>query len=292
MAISTVIVPGTHFTNFLETRWSPKLLLDTSEEMLIANKFMQNGDLDIDKIGNLLYIRKVAAKTTNKMANNTTAMDAESLTFEADTEVAVSLSPQFAYTAAAFNEDVKQRMMAFPKYEKAVRTQFLRSMPAQIDADAGGLGSELSVSVSDTNLSASLVRNALGTLRTNAQREYKTGKVGGAVLRLHPSQQQHLYGIPEINNAELRGDSDNPNVTGLLVKAWGADIDISGNIESAGGNRQNLLFIKQAFALVYNAEPQIQAPYQDGLATVVAGFCDYAVGEIYDAYAVSIRTAA
>ena len=146
--------------------------------------------------------------------------------------------------------------------------------------------------MSDTNLSAALIRSALGTLRTNAQREYRTGKVGNAILRIHPSQQQHLYGIPEITNAELRGDSANPNVTGLLVKAWGADVDISGNIESSGGNRQNLLFIKQAFALVYNAEPQLQAPYQDGLATVVIGFCDYGVAEIYDEYAVSIRTVA
>jgi hypothetical protein len=266
--------------------------MDTSEEMLIANKFMQNSDLDVEKMGNLLYIRKVAAKTTNKLANNTTALDAESLTFEADTETAVSVSPQFAYSAAAFNEDVKQRLMAFPKLEKAVKQQFVRSMTAQIDADAGGLGDGLSNTVSDTNLSAALIRQALGTLRTNAQREYKTGKVGSAVLRIHPSQQQHLYGIPEINNAELRGDGDNPNVTGLLVKAWGCDVDISGNIESSGGNRQNLLFIKQAFALLYNAEPQLQAPYQDGLATVVIGFCDYGVVEVYDAYAVSVRTVA
>jgi hypothetical protein len=287
----TSVVTTTHFTNYLETRWSPRLLMDTSEEMLLANMFMQNSDLDVEKLGNLLYIRKVAAKTTNKVAG-TAALDAEALTFETDTEVAVSVSPQFAYTAGAFTEAVKQRLMAYPKLEKAVRTQFVRSMTAQIDADAGGLGDGLSNSVSDVNLSAALIRQALGTLRTNAQREYKTGKVGGAILRIHPSQQQHLYGIIEISNAELRGDSDNPNVTGLLVKAWGCDVDISANIESSGGNRQNLLFIKQAFALVYNAEPQIQAPYQDGLATVVIGFCDYGVAEIYDEYAVSIRTVA
>jgi len=290
MAISTVVTT-THFTNFLETRWAPRLLLDTSEEMLIANKFMSGSDLDVEKVGNLLYVRKIAAKTTNKIAG-TAAVDAESLTFEADTETAVSVSPQFAYTAGAFSEAVKQRLMAYPKFEKAVRTQFLRSMSEQIDADAGGLGDGFSVNVSDTNLSAALIRNALGTLRTNAKREYKTGKVGNAILRIHPSQQQHLYGIPEINNAELRGDSDNPNVTGLLVKAWGCDVDISGNIESSGANRQNLLFIKQAAALVYNAEPQIQEPYQDGLATVVIGFCDYGIAEIYDEYAVAVRTVA
>ena len=163
MAISTVVTT-THFTNYLETRWSPKLMLDTSEEMLIANQFMSGSDLDVEKLGNLLYIRKVAAKTTNKVAG-TAALDAESLTFEADTETAVSVLPQFAYTAGAFTEAVKQRLMAYPRFEKAVRQQFVRSMTAQIDADAGGLGDGLSNSVSDTNLSAALIRQALGTLR-------------------------------------------------------------------------------------------------------------------------------
>src|SRR3970040_1936662 len=102
----TTVVTTTHFTNFLETRWAPLLTTDTSEEVLIANKFMAGSDLDVDKLGNLLYVRKVAAKTTNKIAG-TAAVDAESLTFEADTETAVSVSPQFAYTAAAGSQAVK-----------------------------------------------------------------------------------------------------------------------------------------------------------------------------------------
>ena len=290
MALSSVVTT-THFTNYLETKWAPRLLLDTIEEMLIANKFMQGSDLDVDKLGNLLYVRKVQAKTVNKVAG-TVALDSESLVFETDTEAAVSISPQFAYCAAAYSEQVQQRLMAFPKLERAVRTQFLRALASQIDADAGGLGSAISGGVSDVNLSAALIRQALGTLRSNAQREYRTGRVGNAILRIHSSQQQHLYGIPEINNAELRGDGDNPNVTGLLVKAWGCDVDISDNIESDSGNRQNMLFIKQAFALVYNAEPQLEPPQREGLATLVIAFADYGVAEIYDNYALRIQTTA
>jgi hypothetical protein len=285
------VITTTHFTNFLETRWAPRLLLDTSEEMSIANKFMTGADLDVDKVGNQLYVRKIATKATNKVAG-TVALDLAALTMESDTEVAVSMTPQFAYCAATISEQVKQRLMAYPAFEKAIRTQFLRSMSTTIDVDAGGLASDLSISVPDVNISAALIRDALGQLRANAQREYKTGKAGLAILRLHHSQQKHLYGIPEINNAELRGDSDNPNVTGLLVKAWGADVDITGNIESDGGNRQNMLFIKQAFALVYNAEPQLVAPQPTGIATFIGGFCDYAVGEIYDNYALRIPTTA
>lgn len=291
MAFSANVVNTGSFTNFLESRWSPRMLLDTTEEMLIANKFSTGSDFGVEKIGNLLYIRKVAAKTTNSAAG-TADLDSETMTWEEDTETAVSVSPTFYYGAVAVTEQVKQRLMSYPAFEKAIRTQITRSIGAAIDDVAGDLGASLSVSVSDTNLSAALIRNALGQLRTNAQREYRTGKVGGAVLRVHPSQQQHLYGIAEINNAELRGDSDNPNVTGLLVKAWGADVDISGNITSSGGERWNMLFIKQAFALVYNAEPHMQEPLKDGLVTQLIGFADAGVAEVYDAYAVAIRTTA
>ena len=285
------VVTTTNFTNFLESRWSPRMLYDTTEEMLIGNKFSTGSDLSVDKIGNSLFVRKIAAKTTNTAAG-TVALDSESMTWEQDTEVAVNVLPTFYYGAVQITEQVKQRLMAYPAYEKGVRTQITRSIGAAIDDDCGDLGPSLSVTVSDTNLSAALIRNALGQLRTNAQREYRTGKVGGAVLRVHPSQQQHLYGIPEISNAELRGDSDNPNVTGLLVKAWGADVDISGNIADSAGERWNMLFIKQAFCLVYNSEPHMQEPLKDGLVTQLIGFADAGMAELYDAYAVAIRTTA
>lgn len=291
MAFSSNIVNTGSFTNFLETRWSPRMLLDTTEEMLIANKFATGSDFGVEKLGNSLYIRKVAAKTTNTAAGSAD-LDSETMTWEEDTETAVNVTPTFYYGAVAVTEQVKQRLMAYPAFEKAIRSQITRSIAAAIDDAAGDLAPSLSVNVSDTNLSAALIRNALGQLRTNAQREYRTGKVGNAILRIHPSQQQHLYGIPEITNAELRGDSDNPNVSGLLVKAWGADVDISGNITSSGGERWNMLFIKQAFALVYNAEPHMQEPLKDGLVTQLIGFADAGVQEVYDSYAVAIRTAA
>lgn len=289
MALATVVTT-THFTNYLETNWSPRLLLDATEEMEIASNFMQGSDLDVQKMGNLLYVRKVAVKTANKVAG-TVALDSEALTMEADTETAVSVSPQFAYCAATYSEQVQQRLMAYPKLEKAVRTQFLRALTERIDLDAGALASDLSQSVSDVNISAALIRQALGVLRAGAKREFTFGKTP-AFLRIHSSQAQHLFGIAEITSANLRGDSDNPNVTGMLVQAWGTNVAISDNIESEGGNRRNMLFVKPAFALVYNAEPQLEPPQREGLATIVSAFADYGVAEIYDAYAVQIQTVA
>lgn len=290
MALASSVVNTGDFTNHLETVWSPRIMLDTTEEMSIGNKFLSNSDLDIQRVANSLIVRKVAAK--NAVAAGANAeLDTSALTFETDAETASSFSPAFYYSAVAVSKQVQARYIAYPKYDRAVRTQFLRALAQQIDADCGGLGDNLSVTVSDVNLSAALIRQALGSLRTNAQRMYKTGDVT-AVLRIHPSQQQHLYGIAEIANANLRGDGDNPNVTGMLVKAWGCDVDITGNIVSSGGNRHNMLFVKEAFVLAYNEEPQLAKPQDNGLATLIMAFTDFAAGELYDNYAVDIQTVA
>jgi len=288
--INTNVVDTGNFTNHIESVWAPRIFLDTTEEMAVGNKFMQNGDLDIEKVAGGVYIRKVAAKSSNQVAG-TVELDAASMTFEVDSETAVQLTPTFRYAATAITRQVQSRYMAFPKYDKAVRTQFLRSLAADIDSECAGLGDNLSQTVSDTNLSAALIRQALGTLKTGAQRVYKIGKVT-AVLRIHSSQAQHLYGIAEITNANLRGDKANPNVTGMLVDAWGCDVDITGNIVSSSGNRHNMLFVKEAFALGYNDEPQLAKPQDNGLAMLIMAFADAGAVELYDNYAVDIQTVA
>ena len=290
MALSGSVVNTGDFTNHLETVWSPRIFLDTTEEMAVGNKFLSNGDLEISKIANGLYIRKVAAKTTNQAADNA-ELDSANMTFETDAETAVLVDPTFRYAAAAISPIVQARYMAYPKYDKAVRQQFLRSLAADIDTECTGLGDNLSVTVSDTNLSAALIRQAVGLLKNNAQREYKIGKVT-AVLRIHSSQTQHLYGIPEVTNANLRGDKANPNVTGILVEVWGCDVDITGNITSSGGNRHNMLFLKEAFALGYNQEPKLAPPQDNGFATLIMASADCGAAELYDNYAVDIQTVA
>lgn len=289
MALSNVITPtSSSFTTFLETRWAPRLFLDATEDMSIGSKFASNADLEVDKLGNLLYVRRIATKTTNKLAaSSTTSLDITSITLENDVEVGTAVNPAFYYTAAFVNKNVEARMMAYPAYEKGIRTQFTRSLAEQIDADCGVLGASLTYSVSDTNIGASLIRSALGTLRTNAKREYGPGL---GVLRIHPAQQANLWGIPEAANADIRSD-EGGNVTGVFVKLWGADVDVTGSIYTSGGNRYNLAFVKNGNVLVYNQEPTLQAPQPNGIGTLIAGFADAGMATITQEFSVAIITA-
>lgn len=278
----------TQFANHLETVWRPRLSLDTSEMMEIANNFE---DAEVEKIANSLVIRKVLPKTTNKVAG-TVALDAGGMTFEQETETAATMTPQFGYCALAVNQQSQVRMLNKPAYSAAVREQFLRSLPEQIDNDAGGLMDDLATNVvgsSATNISKDLILQAAGILRGAAKRYYRPGK-DLAYLRIAPTQMRYLYNIDAITNANLRGDGDNPNVTGVLVEAWGIDLGISGNIVSSGSAFHNPLHVRQAFALGYNAKPQMAPPQNNGLAALLMGFAEWGVVEVYDSFAVDLQT--
>lgn len=285
MALALSQQTSTQLTNHLETVWSPRLRLDTSEMMDIANHFAPAG---VERLGNSFIVRKVLPKTSNTLAV-TSSMSTADLTYEQDIETAVTCSMVFIYTALSITQAMESRLIDSPQYSKAVRTQFLRSMSEAIDVAGGVLGNSLSQVVGSgaASIDRTLILQAMATLRQGTKREWGPGKP--AFLRFHPKQIPGVYAIDAIMNANLRGDSKNPNVTGR-VDGWNLDFAPSMNIYSAGGAYHNMLYIPEAFVLGYNAEPQLEPPQRNGLATVLHGFADYTVTEIFDPYAVDIQS--
>lgn len=276
---------STQLTNHLETVWDPRLRLDTSEMMEIANKFSTAG---VERLGNSYVIKKVLPKTTNALAATAHA-DTTNLTYEQDIETAITCSMSFIYTAVSITEVMEQRLINDNAYSKAVREQFLRSMSEYIDLRGGELMDDLSQTVGSgaATIDRTLLLQAMATLRQGTKREWGPGKP--AFFRFHPKQIPGVYAIDAIMNANLRGDSKNPNVTGR-VDGWNLDFAPSGNVASSGGAYHNPLFIPEAFVLGYNAKPQLEPPQRNGLATVLHGFADFTVTEVFDAYAVDVQS--
>lgn len=285
MAITSDQQTSTQLTNHLETVWDPRLRLDTSEMMEIANKFSTAG---VERLGNSYVIRKVLPKTTGTVAATgySSALD---LDYEQDVETAVTCSMTFIFTALAITEVMEQRLLNSPAYSKAVREQFLRSMSEYIDVQAGALMDDLAQTVGSgaANIDRTLLLQAMATLRQGTKREWGPGKP--AFFRFHPKQIPGVYAIDAIMNANLRGDSKNPNVSGR-VDGWNLDFLPSMNVVSSGGAYHNPLFIPEAFVLGYNAKPQLEPPQRNGLATLLHGFADFTVTEVFDAYAVDIQS--
>lgn len=292
MALATLQSTTTQLalTTYIRQRWSKRFMLDTSEQMAIANVF--SGGVG-ERIEGRLTIRKVGTVTAIKAAG-TASLDTTSLTYEQDTETSVNVDPQFAYAAAAYTKPVMTRMLEFPEYMKAKREQFMRALALVEDIDAGALMDDLSTSVVGGALATftqDLFFQALGELRYNCQREYATGDPSSvAHLRLHPKQQRYAYAIAAISQAHIRGDSANPMVTGRLNEALGVDIKITGNIVNSGGAFHNPLFIEDAFVRALNLDADFMPEQWNGLALQIIACKEYGLAELYDNYATDIQT--
>jgi hypothetical protein len=258
--------------------------------MAIANAFSGG---EGERIEGQLIIRKVGTMTAVKAAG-TASLDTTNLTYEQDTEVGVTVDPQFAYAAAAYTKPVMTRMLEFPEYMKAKREQFMRALALVEDIDAGALFDDLATTVlggAAATFTQDLFFQAVGELRTQAQREYTPGNPSTvAHLRIHPKQLRYAYAIAAISQAHIRGDGANPMVTGRLNEALGVDIKFTGNVVNSGGAFHNALFIADAFVRAMNLDAEFQDEQWNGLALQVIACKEYGQAELYDSYACDVQT--
>lgn len=261
--------------------------MEANEALVIARGFRR-----APMIGNSLQVGKVSAATAQVLAGTSTSAHGAGLVYEQDTENSITVSPRFVYAGFQLTKVSAQRFMRSPQYRDKKKQQLLAALRVDIDNQAGALGANLATNIvggAGSRLDKTLVLSAMSRLRTSAKEYFQMG--GLAHLVAYHLQFPDLFGISEITSAEMRGDSNNPNVTGRIVRMWGLDLETSGNISVSGGAAHNMLWIPEAFCIGYNQEPQSEEPQKDGLLTRVVCSAEFGVAEQWDEYAVDIQTA-
>jgi hypothetical protein len=279
-------ISTTQLANVLETQYEPTLSPEANEAFVIAKDFKR-----VSMVGNSLNIGKVAAATAVTLAGTSTSAHGAGLTYEQDTEAAITVSPTFTYAGFQLTQVSAQRFMRSPQYQAKKKQQLLAALRVEHDTRAGALGPNLSTNVvggGASRITKTLVLQGMAKLRAGAKEYFQMG--GLAHLVGYHLQFPDLFGILDITSAEMRGDATNPNVTGRIVRAWGLTIDTSGNISLSGSVANNMLWIPEAFALGYNQEPTLLEPQKDGLVTRVIAHSECGMAEVWDEYAVNIQT--
>ena len=285
------IRPGTEGINLLEQTWRPEMATAATEEMVIANDF-DDGNDGVEKIANTLNIRKIAAIVAQTLGATATG---QTLTYSTNTETVVTVTPTFAYDGVEIPEHLITKLIATPQLRKAYRTQMAAGLATKIDSDAGVLAASISGvrGSSGENLSKGLMLDALTLLATASKNKWRRGKSRTpAFFVFHPSQIKYVLDIPEITAAQIRGDSQNPNVAGFVWDAWGLELDESGNVYQASGVTHNFLHIKESHVLAYNQKPGFLEPQPFELTVRFIARTEYGVGEVWDEYGVDVQTAA
>lgn len=285
------ILPGTTALNLLESTYRAELATQCNEEMRIANDF-DNGNDGLSKFANVLNIRKllrIAASTLGASTSN------KSLTYTANTELVVQVSPTFAYGAVEIARTLLSRLIAEAKLRAGYRKLIAAGLATKIDADAGQLAASLTTNVKGSiaqNFDKTFLLDGAGALVETCRDLYNPGSGRWAFLKYHPKQYKHVHAISEITNAQIRGDGEKPVKIGWVWDAYGLKLMETGSVYSAAGVAHNLLHIREAFVLAYNTRPEFLTPQEFELVWRLIAFVEYGVGEVWDEYAVDMQTSA
>jgi hypothetical protein len=278
----------TQIANIVEETWAPTFAIEANEELMVAKHF--KGDWIAGKFANQLNISKVAVATAQVLTTGNGA--AASLVYEQDTESNITVDPRSIYCGFQINRNAQTRFLREAGYRAAKKKQIMAALKVDIDQQAAALVPSLSTNVVGSgavDVSKTLLLSGLGKLIAGAKEFYVWGETK-AYLCVYSLQADDLLAIPEITAADIRGDSQNPNVKGRVWTAWNLEVSESGNISTSGGAAHNLLHIPQSHALAYNEEPTFLAPQNSGLALIQLCYTEYGVGEVWDEYAVDVQT--
>lgn len=288
--MSNGITPASIGANLIRSRWGTDIKRKAYEEPVFA-KDVSTLPTDGGKVGDRMYVR-ILPIITAITPTGSSEMGPESLTWHTGTVTRVQADPTGRYTAVELPITLTAKLddAEDEATRRGYRDQMSGSINEAMDANGLSLAGSLGTTLGPSNLDKTVLTSALATLRQNAKEHVKNGSM--LRFKYHPSQHDNLLTIAEIANAELRGDSENPNVKGFVIKAWGMTFEETGSIYETGGNKYNVLFADSAFGKAFNYEPNVLAPQEAGLTTRFVAYGEWAFIEVFDEDALAIRSAA
>lgn len=283
------VTPGGDGAALLRTEYDADFRTKAYELPALIADFQK--PVGIDKVGNSLVVRIIPIVTVTNLASTDTGA---SLTPDAHATSSVTASPvgRYGYVQIPEHEVSKMARGEESQMKTKYRDQILGGIKENMDAYAGStLGPGISTAKGPVNFDKANLLDAKQSLRINAKGHYdlKTSKVH---VKYHPSQIKFIESITEIMNADARGDSENPNVSGFVVKAWGMTFRDSGNIYSAAGVVYNMIHLESFAVAGWNQVPYVKPPQDYELQVRFVGYGEMAVVEVFDEDAVLFKSAA
>lgn len=269
----------------LPEKWAPGMLMESTEEKVVTKQFSR--PVGTRKINQKLHIPKV-----KRIAATGGSTYGTGLTYTANTEEEVTISPIQAYAAVELTRSVYLRMDTSP--ESIYRKMILKGLAEFEDYYGAQLATGLTTNIKGSalaNLDKGLAADVLQALTTTCRGEFVPGQTPW-YLKLHNTQVKNLVLITDFTADYARGDSEKPNVSGWVSKALGAIIEQSGNIYVAAGIAHNLAYIEPAFVVGYNEEPTMLDAQPVELVTRLIGTEEFGMSEAFDEYACDMQTAA
>jgi len=119
--------------------------------------------------------------------------------------------------------------------------------------------SSLTQIVTDIDVTAALIRQAIAKLQINTNGMWRPGGTGPQAYGIFTATQSPaLMGIPEVNSAEMRGDSENPYIKGIWTKGFGFMLMTSTVTPFDGTKWTSALYLAKAFRVAWNVRSMVR----------------------------------
>lgn len=266
------------------TGWNIEYWQDTIEEATYQEMvFIQTVD-ESRKPGSLLHIRKNARVTGSTLATN---HDGTNLAYLTIIGTPVTLPPTFSHVPIAWSEMEQARLDFQIDSEGA---QNINASLAELTETAQLANvPSLTQSISVADVDGPTLRRAFGQLMGNTNGVAVPGGNKQVYGIFSHTQYPNLGQIPEFNQADIRGDSENPYIKGVWTKGGGIMLLMSTVVANDGNGWHNCLYLPSAFAVAWNSRSQLTRD-RDALQNRLIAWNDLAGGVKNDLRAVDIRT--
>jgi hypothetical protein len=278
----TIIVPGTQ-TGWNEQMWVLKFERATYQKQ----KFIPTID-DYGRPYATGNIRKKARVTGQALASTA---DGTGLVYSnmVDTPVTVSATGNYVAVGWSWNE------------EQVLRNNLDQETAGDLESSLAELSEQSALTsvqsltniMSQADVDASMVRRAVARLATNTNGYALPGDSGTPTIYgiFTTKQMPNLVAIPEVNSAEMRGDSENPYIKGVWVKGFGFMLMLSTVIANDANGDHNCVYIGEAFVIQWNKQNQV---IRDGAELQKRIICanHFGTGVKHNTRALGVRTTA
>lgn len=270
-------------TQYNITTYARTIAGATYQKMVAIPRFDDEGR----PLGSLV-LRKHVRMTAASLSQSD---DGSSLNATTMADTPVTLTPAGAYLMVAQSEN-EWAQLDFDLSAEA-RDQQTQAMAEYSDTAVLADVASFTNNLTTTKVDGPSWRQVLGRVGNNTYGVAVAGYAGSPeVFGIFTMTQLPAWGeIPEYNQANLRGDDQNPYVTGVQLKGSGASIYFTTAVAQDGNGWHNFVGIGEAIAVAWNKHTQIE-DQKYNLQRKVIAFNNFAHGVFHNARGFDWRTTA
>jgi hypothetical protein len=262
--------------------WLKTFFLPAHEKMVFIPRIKEGG-----KPYALATMRTFDRFASTALTSTTISTNAN-LTWQAGTPSAATLTPAGYYIAVAYDDQMKDAVEL--DLNAPIRKSIESCAAEACDTVALAVASSLTNVVGDasTHVDLALLRGSIAQLRINS---YGSVDVRDGALQgvFDPCTEPDLLSIPEMTQANYRGDGENPLVKGFASKGSGINWNYSTAVYAPAGGSHNVIFDPEAFLIMWNTHPTTEKQ-RDGLANLLISYSNFGIAVARNEKAICLKS--